>query len=100
MTEYVECLCSTCRYSTKCVLKKDPSPGIQFCEEYETGDSPERRRKKGIFPAAPGLAGRYPQGIGEQAVRTTLGLCSNCAHRKGCGFPKPESGVWHCEEYR
>ena len=27
------------------------------------------------------------------------GLCVNCAHRNYCMFPRPESGVWHCEEY-
>ena len=28
------------------------------------------------------------------------GLCSNCEERRSCAFPKPEGGVWHCEEYR
>lgn len=27
------------------------------------------------------------------------GLCRNCKKRKGCTLPKPEGGVWHCEEY-
>jgi hypothetical protein len=27
------------------------------------------------------------------------GLCVNCANRHTCLFPKPEGGVWHCEEY-
>lgn len=27
------------------------------------------------------------------------GLCVNCANRQTCLFPKPEGGVWHCEEY-
>jgi len=28
------------------------------------------------------------------------GLCSNCDNRQTCIYPKPESGVWHCEEYQ
>ncbi|MHC4505741.1 MAG: hypothetical protein ACYTFI_20745, partial [Planctomycetota bacterium] len=28
------------------------------------------------------------------------GLCGNCEERRSCTFPKPEGGVWHCEEYR
>ena len=27
------------------------------------------------------------------------GLCVNCDHRFTCTLPKPESGVWYCEEY-
>jgi hypothetical protein len=27
------------------------------------------------------------------------GLCMNCANRDTCLYPKPEGGVWHCEEY-
>ena len=28
------------------------------------------------------------------------GLCENCANRDDCLFPRPEGGVWHCEEYQ
>lgn len=27
------------------------------------------------------------------------GLCKNCKKRKTCTLPKPEGGVWRCEEY-
>jgi hypothetical protein len=27
------------------------------------------------------------------------GLCVNCKYRETCLYPKPEGGVWHCEEY-
>ena len=27
------------------------------------------------------------------------GLCATCARRSRCEFPRPEGGVWHCEEY-
>jgi len=29
-----------------------------------------------------------------------LGLCVNCEDRETCVYPKPDGGVWHCEEYR
>jgi len=29
-----------------------------------------------------------------------LGLCVNCEDRETCIYPKPEGGVWRCEEYR
>lgn len=28
------------------------------------------------------------------------GLCMNCDNRFDCLLPRPEGGVWHCEEYR
>ncbi len=28
------------------------------------------------------------------------GLCMNCDERETCMLPRPESGVWHCEEYK
>lgn len=27
------------------------------------------------------------------------GLCRNCARLTDCTYPKPEGGVWHCDEY-
>ena len=34
------------------------------------------------------------------SLRTPFkGLCVNCDHRFTCTLPKPESGVWYCEEY-
>jgi len=39
--------------------------------------------------------------ISEEADATKhTGLCSICENRPACAFPKPEGGVWHCEEYR
>jgi len=31
--------------------------------------------------------------------KTFKGLCINCDHRFTCTLPRPESGVWYCEEY-
>ncbi|MHC4942009.1 MAG: hypothetical protein ACYTG7_03225 [Planctomycetota bacterium] len=35
----------------------------------------------------------------EKEAEGFKGLCMNCAHREICLYPKPEGGVWHCEEY-
>lgn len=96
MTEYVEGLCSTCRYSSKCALTNNHPKAVQLCEEYEAEISPRKRKKDDSSdragPACPNADGA--------AGSTVLGLCSDCENRKGCSFPKPRSGVWHCEEYR
>ena len=28
-----------------------------------------------------------------------LGLCPSCENRDRCIYPRPEGGVWRCEEY-
>jgi len=37
---------------------------------------------------------------GDKDPGAYMGLCKSCANRETCTFPKPEGGVWHCEEYR
>ena len=69
---------------------------MHFCEEYETGDSAAKAGRKISLPGDDPL-NLCSRGKGKHKV---LGLCSDCVLRKECLFPKPESGVWHCEEYR
>ncbi|OPZ52295.1 MAG: hypothetical protein BWY90_01180 [Deltaproteobacteria bacterium ADurb.BinA014] len=91
MTKKTRGLCSTCAHSVKCILKraKDNIMGVQHCEEYETACLPAAVRSP-----------EQPSERFKQAPSKILGLCSNCAQYPVCSFPKPESGVWHCEEYR
>lgn len=100
MTEYNEGLCSTCKHSSKCIFMKGALQAVQFCEEYEPGPSRGKRGNQGIAPGKrTGLDGACSKGAGGNGSQP-LGLCSNCSVRESCVFPKPESGVWHCEEYR
>ena len=87
-------LCSTCMHAQDCVYHHDIDVSIWECQEYEW-----------YMPIAE---------PGEKATRSSLqerdafrndaivckGLCQTCAYRKVCTYPHPESGVWHCEEYR
>jgi len=46
-------------------------------------------------------AGARPSKPSEKkAVERFKGLCMNCDNRFECQLPRPEGGVWHCEEYR
>lgn len=83
-------LCLTCMYSGHCTFRKDSRSGVQFCEEYKAAGLP-----------APGqLPGITAVGKIAETRPTYKGLCSDCVNYAICSFPKPESGVWHCEEYR
>jgi len=53
------------------VSRKDPA------KNKPTTDKPEKNRDDGEI----------------------VDLCATCVKRDTCTLPKPEGGVWHCEEY-
>jgi hypothetical protein len=59
----------------------------------------EPPREKDPREAGDDAARRSEQGEPEEVVHFK-GLCMNCDHRFECRLPRPEGGVWHCEEYR
>ncbi|HON37571.1 MAG: hypothetical protein ACOX3E_16290 [Desulfomonilia bacterium] len=99
MPEQYEGLCSACKYSSRCTLTKSPGQGqgIHFCEEYEAGGRSHPGRKAG---RCAGSAKLRSAKVKLNATGAILGLCGNCVNRDTCRFPRPESGVWHCEEYQ
>jgi hypothetical protein len=85
-------LCASCKNLPACTYVEGFSPPILHCDEYEGGGSFRRPSPRSNPSAAGPSAGRGPERL--------MGLCTNCAERDKCAFPRPESGVWHCEEYR
>lgn len=75
---------------------KDSKQNIQQCEEYEMDVLSD---KELLSAELPGDLRHSLKTAIDGKIRTASGLCSNCSHWKDCVFPKPESGVWHCEEY-
>ena len=82
-------LCSTCSHAETCGTRSTPQRPIFFCELFE------------VFAPPPVVA---PAAAREPAPRHDAGeykgLCVNCEHRSTCTLPRPEGGIWHCEEYR
>jgi len=77
-------LCATCVNRVNCIYRaKDQGP-VYDCEDYE---------------AAPGMEHVPVQAPESRVVPTYKGLCATCEHRADCTLARPESGVWHCEEY-
>lgn len=84
-------ICTNCMNRNDCNYLARASAPIHTCELYECGDTSE-----------PGMAlvtrpGSQAEPVSGEVVK--LGLCVNCDNWKSCGFKKPVSGVWHCEEY-
>lgn len=81
-------LCSTCKRMNECTYPKN-KPIIE-CDEFEgiefaSIETVKEEKEKSKF---------------NYADPSYKGLCKTCSIREDCTFPKPESGVWHCEEYK
>ncbi|MGA2773256.1 MAG: hypothetical protein ABSG26_20825 [Bryobacteraceae bacterium] len=87
-------VCAACKYDPSCIYEADSGRAIWQCEQFELG----------LRPSTPGN-GRAPAISFETAspdlrqLSNHLGLCSNCDNRETCIYPKPEGGIWRCEEY-
>ncbi len=91
-------LCSSCKTASGCTYPRDLKRPVLQCEEFE-GDEPHilKATVEKILPKA------NPKFVPRNEKRNLgkyPGLCSICEDRKSCTFPKPEGGVWRCEEYR
>lgn len=84
-------LCSTCIYASECLSARRSTKPILFCEMFD--DSVELPQTEKPEPQT------EPTPVDEDTGKFK-GLCVNCEDRHICKFPKPEGGVWHCEEYR
>ncbi|HPQ44248.1 MAG TPA: hypothetical protein PKZ42_08460 [Syntrophales bacterium] len=90
-----EGICSNCKFVSECQYSLN---GVQFCEEYKL-DNPSGNFEVPIGISDGSADPKIDIKFANQFPEKVLGLCSNCRHRETCGFTKPESGVWHCEEY-
>ena len=88
-------LCSNCKHAPDCTFQKYQQKPSLYCEEFEVDTCPSvKTTVKDKSPATTSV-GAEDEDSGE-----FIGLCGNCDNRRTCAFPKPEGGIWHCEEYR
>lgn len=90
-------LCKYCKYTSVCRFPRNPEIPVFNCDEYEDDDSitfTAISSEKTISPEDHKSIEKDP-GISKKH----LGLCSICEICDTCTYPKPEGGVWHCEEY-
>ena len=91
-------LCSYCKSELNCMFIRDPKRPICQCEEFEeiTYVSIRVQNQKNIS-SKNSSKNPFPR---EDLLHSYKGLCSNCDERATCVYPKPEGGVWRCDEYR
>jgi hypothetical protein len=91
-------LCSYCRLAQNCTFARDPNRPVCQCEEFEeityASIRVPNQRKISPINSSKNLLTR------EDPIHPYKGLCSSCEERATCVYPKPEGGVWHCEEFR
>ena len=88
-------LCSTCKNAPGCTFPRDSRKPALYCEEFEVDISPSARIAGKEKPLPTALVDPDDEDSGK-----LIGLCRNCDNRRTCVFPKPEGGIWHCEEYQ
>ena len=93
MTNYIEDeqigLCSTCIHNVNCSTRQYFRGKILQCEEFDDKILQEH------IPIVVIANGKHPV-----QYAPFKGLCMNCDLVSACTFPKPETGVWHCNEYK
>jgi hypothetical protein len=97
-------LCSTCKRAATCTYPRDPRRPILSCCEHEGREECEGSVSLALLSHG-SIFGQPPELVAtslaaERDMRVDKGLCRNCANRGTCTFPRPEGGVWHCEEYQ
>lgn len=91
-------LCSCCNSFQTCTFLRDPERPILQCEEFDgILSSPLKKAPRGnvLRFNVQGLSAPVKDNLGHYR-----GLCSLCENLRNCTYPKPEGGVWHCEEYQ
>ena len=86
-----EGVCAACRHGADCIYEATARRRILQCEQFELGLPVPPVRPSSTFTRTV---------AGENGGSRFAGLCSNCEFADTCIYPKPEGGVWRCEEYR
>ncbi|NNE09590.1 MAG: hypothetical protein HKN20_13605 [Gemmatimonadetes bacterium] len=87
-------LCSTCTQAAVCTFPREFDRPIMFCDEFEGEKKPPVhvvRQSAATVEVA--------EFVAAEAAVMPRGLCRTCDHQETCTFPRPESGVWFCEEF-
>jgi hypothetical protein len=96
LTEYLG-LCSCCRCAPDCTYPRESGRPLLECDEFDGISPPLNKMIKCMEKLSVNrLSGPMSDAQGLSILR---GLCAYCDGLNTCTYPKPEGGVWHCEEY-
>ena len=90
-------LCSICKHAKTCVFPRDTNRPVLHCDEHELPDPVPKTPRESMISSCADTSVKTPGRA--EGGEAPMGLCKLCENREHCTFPKPEGGVWHCEEY-
>ena len=93
-----EGICKVCVHESDCTYKKSITRPVLQCEEFECFENGSGKNVAGMISFSPKLHNSKDEV--DSGTGKYKGLCENCDDREVCVYPKPEGGVWHCEEYK
>jgi len=91
-------LCSYCKSAPNCTFVRNPDRPVCECEEFDESIYAPVRVPNQKNVLLKNLSNS--PSTSEDPFHLYKGLCSQCEERANCIYPKPEGGVWHCEEFR
>jgi hypothetical protein len=96
------------RVDTRREIKEVKAPPGQRATEQPEPISKQREWKLLYTPypfetsgegSSPVKGSKRRPGTEEEKSAEQTGLCRNCKKQKTCELPRPEGGVWRCEDY-
>lgn len=80
-------LCTTCKNGPTCMFLNGVSRQILHCEEFQVSQEEVEKQVNTFLE-------------NNKEPKTEIkGLCATCENLSECSYNKPESGIWHCEDY-
>ena len=90
-------LCCTCLHEEACLSVREMTTPVIHCELFEVEQPGDVRPR--TMRAHTREVIETDSDVKEEPAGL-MGLCINCDCRFDCRLPRPEAGVWHCEEYK
>jgi hypothetical protein len=100
MQEYLEYrdLCMTCNYAETCFQRKTHGKPVWYCEQFD--DYIPQEPKATYTIDTTNTSSAASRKVDKHKLNGLKGLCCNCENLETCTYPKPEEGIWNCEDYR
>jgi hypothetical protein len=84
-------VCSVCKFGSACNFESGAVRVILQCEQFEPAFPAQKSRPMRTQSRAMPANGEHADDC--------AGICTNCGNRETCTYPKPEGGIWRCEDY-
>ena len=85
-------MCEGCSKYDLCTIRIS-GKDLEFCEDYEAKNYFNSRS----VPIS--NSNTSESLINNIIINQPKGICKNCANLESCLYPRPEGGIWRCEEY-